>query len=250
MERALGTAERRSGDYEIYINHTTKTIIIKATYYTPLGDASSHARALTDAAFWNAETGKYQYKIGKGKEAIYYDIEFQLDVQEHENPMTKIALEQLGEEIGPTDPETGQESTIAITGKREIKANTYSNISRAEFDRRKSELGSSDVVEGFVKGGNELVVPDLAASGGDYKNTGPHEMGHTLGLDHFAISIMASSTANMTPTTRPMLMDAILGNGGVTKNFLPGSTSPCKTKIIESGQRPAGFDNGHTIRKK
>lgn len=73
-------------DYAVYVNHETKTVIVKAVYYTQKGDKNSHSEAVKSTQFWNEQSGKFQYKVGKGKEAQLYDIQFDLSVQEVDNP--------------------------------------------------------------------------------------------------------------------------------------------------------------------
>jgi len=85
-------------DYGVYICHSTKTIIIKATYYTVKGNESSHTSAVQATQFWIEQSGKYQYTVGKEDSAVTYDVKFELTVTEVDNPNKEVNADRLSTE--------------------------------------------------------------------------------------------------------------------------------------------------------
>src|SRR5690554_2227073 len=113
-------------DYEVYVNHETKTIIIKATYYTAKGNTDDYNSAVKATEFWNEQSGKYQYKVGQGEEAQYYNIQFDLNVNSDlDNPKDALAFQPVGEE--PVYDDAGNQIGSQYTGLERVSpsGNTY-----------------------------------------------------------------------------------------------------------------------------
>ena len=74
-------------DYGLAVDHKTRTITITAVYYTQSGDNDSYNSAKQATQFWNDQSGEYVYQVGKGDEAVNYTVNFDLSVQEVDNPV-------------------------------------------------------------------------------------------------------------------------------------------------------------------
>ena len=66
-------------DYGLYFDEKNKTITIKATYYATEQDASSAQNA---AMTWNNLSGANTYTVGKGKNAVEYKVNYEINVVE------------------------------------------------------------------------------------------------------------------------------------------------------------------------
>ncbi len=194
-------------DYEVYVDHSTKTIIIKATYYTKKGDVTSAAEAKTYTEYWNKLSGEFQYKVGKGKEAKLYNVNFELNTKEVESPAKKLESITTMKD-GGIDEETGMGILIAEQNRIDPKANTFEVLSRAEFDKKKKEYGGGDAVEGYVYKGNQVGMPITSKM--DKGLTGPHEIGHTLGIEHFLGTIMGANDIDIKNKVKADLISCLL----------------------------------------
>jgi len=155
-------------DYAVFVDHKTKTVIVKATYYTAKGNTDDYNSAVKATQFWNEQSGKYQYKVGKGKEAVYYDVNFQLDVQQVDNP-TAEAQKDRASFIADTEKLTPDQSS-----------NTYEVVPDADLDA---------TTNGTTTGGAVVKVKESRKE----TSTGAHEDGHTLGFGHMINSIMSAA---------------------------------------------------------
>ena len=79
--------DRDGRDYIVYIDHTTKTIIIKATYHTVKGDDASNAHQ--GAKKWNDESNKW--RLGYNSTGEKYSIRFELTVKEYDDAAKRDA---------------------------------------------------------------------------------------------------------------------------------------------------------------
>src|SRR5690554_931706 len=144
-------------DYEVTINKTDKdnTITIKAIYYTDIKDSESHIAATKATEFWNSQNKSFQYIVDEtdGSQTAY-NVVFELSVQNTDSKLIAQS-EAMDDEIG----------------------NSFL-------------IYSDDVVRGGDFGatthGNQI---EVAQSRKD-TDTGPHEIGHTLNLGHFAEGLM------------------------------------------------------------
>jgi len=234
--------ELDGNDYEVYIDHENKTIIIKATYYIKTGDEGTWEKALKATQFWNDQSGKYQYQVGKGKEKILYDIQFELIVEEVEDPNSMMTNSY-------TDLETGFQS-IMYNGKQK-GTNTFTVIPDEDFKETKNNLskntkgGMSKDAGGFVMNGNAVAVPETEKE----EEISAHEVGHTLGLSHYSGTMMGENTLNLIAKLTPILVEGILSNANVVVDRYDNK-SPAGSSVKSTGSAPSGFSNGRVIKKK
>jgi RHS repeat-associated protein len=147
-------------DYGVYVNHETKTIIIKATYHTVKGDDATNANA--GVKKWNDQNGKYQYVVGEGDKAVVYEIKFELTVKEYEDATKR-------DEAFKADI-SGEGNKFVTTP---VNPNTWGIAT--------SENGG---------GINSIEVESTDDARARFSPS--HEMGHTLSLGHWSIGLMKS----------------------------------------------------------
>ena len=214
-------------DYAVFVDHKTKTVIIKATYYTAKGKTDDYTSAVKATQFWNEQSGKYQYKVGKGKEAVYYDVNFQLDVQQVDNPRQQATIDKY--------PLTGQ--TPLVT---DGSSNTYEVVPDSDLDAR---------TNGVTTGGNVVEVKESRKE----TNTGAHEQGHTLGFGHLINSIMsAASNVGREETVNTTIVGQILKKAGLGRmNFQSDYQGDGTGNLqVSTGNTPRNFNKGKVVKKR
>ena len=138
---------------------------------------------------------------------------------------------------------------IAEQNRIDPKANTFEVLSRAEFDKKKKEYGGGDAVEGYVYKGNQVGMPITSKM--DKGLTGPHEIGHTLGIEHFLGTIMGANDIDIKNKVKADLISVILGHAGITSNFIKdGVNNDAQTTVTTKGSDPKGFKGGRVKASK
>jgi RHS repeat-associated protein len=235
--------ERKGRDYTPYVNHDTKTITIKAVYYTECGDTDSYNSAVEATKFWNEQGNKFQYKVGKGKDADYYDIVFDFKVKEVDIPKKQLSVDR------ETDPywkdfnkkKYGMEALV-----EDGSSNVYEVKKEKDFQQNKTNTSERN---GVTQGGNRVTVRESAKSG----RTGGHEIGHTLGFKHIDFTIMSEAiNRNNTSNIDVTIMQRILYNSGLGKRdvqykYRAPAAAQYKT---EKGEEPEEFKKGKVKIKK
>lgn len=183
-------------DYEVTINKSDKgnTITIKAIYYTDIKDSESHIAATKATEFWNSQNKSFQYVVNEadGSQTVY-DIVFELSVQNSENKMM------------------------------------------AQSDAMDDKIGNSfliypdDNIEGGGFGGTTYGNQVEVAQSRKDTDTGPHEIGHTLNLGHFAEGLMKEIDKAGTITREStvlisyvqQMIDFAVGKGNMSNDTAP-----------------------------
>ena len=221
-------------DYAVYIDHNSKTVTVKATYYTVKGNADDHTSALKATQYWNDQSGKYQYKVGTGKEALYYDINFQLDVQDVNSP-TQEANKDRASFAANADKLTPDQSS-----------NTYAVLPDANPKFANKNPGED--TEGVTESGVLVSVKDSRKA----DDTGPHEVGHTLGFGHLIGTIMSAAiNVGHSSDINKTIVGAILNKAGIGKRSYHSDFKSSATGTVQpsTGSAPANFEKGKVIKK-
>lgn len=161
-------------DYGVYVNHDTKTITIKATYVSTSKDVEE---ATSAANKWVRQNGRYQYVIGKGKQALAYDVKFELtvkDASKMDNPDNDA--EYAVRDMAVHDDKTGE-------------VNSYQVVPLGDPGLRGNYGIAADDQSNKVKGVSSILV---AKGFQEKQRTGAHEIGHTLGIGHWFKGLMKS----------------------------------------------------------
>jgi hypothetical protein len=157
-------------DYAIYFTETkdkdgniTRTATITATYYVKSGDKDAKESANEATGYWNNKNGQYTYTVGKGDEAMTYNVNFDLKVVEVDDPVGQANYDK---------------SSLQIDGKTKMVTDGSSNAYEIVPDDYTSKHGES--------GNGYIGVEESDKSG----MTGTHEVGHSIGLAHSSSGLM------------------------------------------------------------
>ena len=165
-------------DYGVYINHQEKTITIRATYSSFIKGQSQYLDKGIN--YWNNQSGKYNYEVGKGKDAINYSINF---------------------DIQPNNSENSVEGEI----------NNYQVLPDEMINKQFiNKDGNKEERKGGSNGSNVYVEESSKES----IETNAHEIGHTLGIDAHSSELMSAARDGKTELTHRH-MKQILGNAGL-----------------------------------
>ncbi len=210
-------------DYELVIDHKTKTITIVATYYVPEGDAEAKAAASAGVAVWNAASGVYEYKVGDET----YTINFSLSVKEVKDPIAAANADASGNSYVISD-------LLVKPGEK----------------------------EGEMHNGNTTDGKHIAVRRSRAEATDPHEIGHSLGLGHFYkgfMSALAGVFRTSMKVTKGNVME-ILKDSNIGSKPMPidgedektkDRRDPPKAKFFKTedvSKRPSNFENGEVER--
>ncbi len=188
-------------DYGVYVNDKDKTITIRATYHTVIGDDKKLLE--TGISLWNNNNGKMQYLINEGSNIIAYDIVFDLKIKEHES------LEQLNESF-----------------KTDISGESNKFISTPPNNQT---WGSASNEKGY--GINLIEVENTPEA--IKRNTVAHEIGHTLGIGHWSKGLMLEGDKR-----KPSEQEITVGNISKILNNVGIGLSIKNEKDIEVEKTP------------
>ena len=141
-------------DYHVYIDEKTNTIRIYAIYYAATEDAESARKAIS---FWNNQSGKYKYKDKV--------VNFDLHVNEVEVDMRYGKVESVRRKV---DEDKSKAANLYVTDLNlEKEANLNGRTTQGRYIKIKPSRRET--------------------------NTGAHEIGHTLGVEHQYSGIMTAA---------------------------------------------------------
>ena len=226
-------------DYGVYVDHNTKTIVVKATFNTPKGDQPSSNEAKQSAEFWNNQTGKFQYRVTLDNgNYVFYDIKFDIKTNESDD-VSQFAKQQFG---APISFETGKPDGEAHTEKG---GGQEDNAFRVLSDNDKFFNVLPEKGAAKDRGGQTINETDIAVKtayvGG---NAGPHEIGHALGAGHVSSTVQDPTLGSTKSTINANVIKNILGNAGLGKTYNETTTKGTGKIVDTKGTAPANFDKG------
>jgi len=136
-------------DWDVVLNHEDKTITIRADFTAIKGKAGIQQAA----ANWNAQSGKFNYIVGKGKDAIEYSVNFDIQVN---SPDENIAENSM--QIAPDNAKIFEPRIETNRDGDEVIITPQGASDGRNFAVRESQKENSNVIG--------------------------HEMGHNLGMTH------------------------------------------------------------------
>lgn len=151
-------------DYRVFFNSATKTVTIKANYYT-LGKDMESAQKAVD--YWNNQSGQFNYTVGRRENAVSYSVNFELSAIEVD-----------------VDPQLGEKGSLNNALKQDSSggANSYTV----------DNTGLDPNTNGTTIGGNYIKVKNTQVDA----DTGSHEVGHSLGLKHNRQGLMTPASTD------------------------------------------------------
>ncbi|MFT7156842.1 MAG: RHS repeat-associated protein, partial [Parvicella sp.] len=225
-------------DYIVTVDHETKTITVTANYYTTAKDSEEAQSAVNG---WNGQNGKFEYVVGKGENAITYDLKFNLnviDVTTLPNPDQNPEYEMRFDAY--YDDKSGAANTYSVVEPGTLGTDNAQTENMDQDDRGASRI--------FVVKGKQAL-----------RRTGSHEVGHTLGLGHWFGGLMKAGGYRLDTDTaiKIGMISMVLYNAEigelVSKTTDYQNEKPAgdpKVTTTETGTSPEAFKDGKVKLKK
>lgn len=151
-------------DYNLTFNEKKKTLTISAIYLT---DQKSLTSAQSAVNFWNEQSGKFTFDVGKGNAKTSYIINFDLKVELKKNP---------------------EKDFFNMEKQEQTNINLY-KITKRTNNTNKNVNGSTSR--------NRINIYNV-----EDNLTGAHEVGHSLGITHSKKGLMTPYSNDMNRSTR------------------------------------------------
>lgn len=197
-------------DWDVVVNHETKTITILANFTTYSGNLANETLQKS-VDYWNSQSGKFNYSIKDGDKTISYSINF------------NVSLNSSDQNLAGNDMSVVPDNSPIFRERIEIDANGNEKITQPQ--------GASD--------GKSFVVKKSQSSN---DNVVSHEMGHNFGMNHTWFGLMKSTTGGKrlnVNNIKETLGHSKIGYG--IKNSTTGAQMKTKNEI---GTTPNNFNEG------
>ena len=206
----INRVDKDGRDWDVVINHDQRTITIKANFTTFSGSQATQTLQ-NSAADWNAQSGKFNYVVGEGNNAISYAVNFDITVNQSGNGVAENSMTVL-----PDNSKIFQERMEIDANGNEIKIQPQ---------------GASD--------GKNFAVKQSQSSN---ENITSHEMGHHLGMNHTGSGLMKRTIGGTTLKGRNIT--ETLGHSQVGKGRENSTVNAQLKSMQEIGEAPADFQKG------
>ncbi|MFC6859202.1 DUF6443 domain-containing protein [Zunongwangia atlantica] len=199
-------------DWEIVINHEQRTVTVRANFNANQNSATVQ----TAANNWNAQSGKFSYVVGSGDNAVSYEVNFEISVND-----ANASEAQNTASVLPDEAQVFETREILDANGEVIGTETPEGVSDGKtFAVKESKQNSSKKVA--------------------------HEMGHNLGSGH------NGSLMNRTGSGKKLnkkTAGTILRRSGVgNKRGRNGNGDLVKSTVV--GEAPENFQNGKIKKNK
>ncbi|HCF64326.1 MAG TPA: hypothetical protein DEU93_09355 [Chitinophagaceae bacterium] len=214
-------------DFRLVIDNEKGTITIEAMFYARHEGNSEEMEVINNIIeFWNSQSGKFKWKIGKGDDAIEYTINFNLFV----------------------DKDVTYNESGAPTNGNAAPANMVIVQSDKEFNKTREMMNSDDL--DAVAYLNHIYVPKSSVKN---KKIASREGGHILGMTHFGEDVMSKFTENInTKINKYNILDAFGRAGYGQYSEMQFSKDPYGRNFDNKtyGITPSNFKKGRVVKRK
>ena len=191
-------------DWDVAIDHEKQTITIAANFNTINGDINTMQ---TSAEDWNNQSGKFNFVVGNGDEAVSYSINFEISVQ---------------------DPGSAADNMVSVL---DDNATVFSERTRLDSD------GNKVTAEGLSDGKN-IAIKESNSHNSQIMS---HEKGHNLGMSDSS-GIMRGTVGGQGLTRRSVR--ETLGHSGIGSGVRGATTNAEMKSRTVIGTEPNNFQNG------
>jgi len=191
-------------DWDVVINHDNQTVTIQANFNTVNGSEETIQRAVDN---WTAQSGKFNYVVGKGDEAVSYTVNFEVTAQNHEG---------------------GADNMISV----------LSDDSKAFTSRTRTDESGNEVKSEGLSDGTNIAVKESNKENGQII---AHESCHNLVMGHSS-GLMQTEVGGTTLSKTSV--KEMLGHSGVGKGVKGAATNATLQNKTVVGTAPGNFQKG------
>ncbi|GAB4426502.1 MAG: hypothetical protein OHK0039_44530 [Bacteroidia bacterium] len=208
-----------------------KEIVVRSYFYAATNHPEEHRQIQAAILFWNKQSGRYAYEIGKGRKTLRYAIRFEL-------AQAPGAYNESGYFMPLALIDAGMINAVQIVPDQDMN--------------RLQPSGPDRQIVGYAPG-NQIYI---AASHGSNTVIGIHETGHKLGAGHAGGHAMGENLDLISlrvskPTIREVLAAAGIFGRGKTGQRLIRHHRELGARLTHNGTPPAHFSlAGKVVRAK
>jgi hypothetical protein len=214
---------REARGFSVEIDHDQRQIVVSTRFFAARRTEAEYRQLEAIVSFWERQSYRYAYRLGKGKNALEYPVVF--DVQE-------AAGSYSGGGFFLPDPE---ENPAIMHQIQVVPSQVFSGENLEDEERR---------VVGYVQQNFVYIADDVAWQ----TWIGLHESGHCLGISHTAEGIMSEELHSMMYYLTPIAICQVLAGADIQADGYSQEQFPPKaTEVQELGLPARGFWQGGKV---
>ncbi|MFT4223742.1 RHS repeat domain-containing protein [Dysgonomonas sp.] len=202
-------------DWGVVINHENKTITIAANFTAITAGEKGNNTLQAARSNWNAQSGKFNYVVGTGSDAVSYSVNFFVTTSNNTPDMPQNEMQVLSD------------------NNRVFKTTNNSD-------------GTVTTAEGVS---DEKIFAVKESRNGDKKAVA-HEMGHNLGMNDGAGGLMEGNLNSSNELTSTSVGQTLHQSGIQNTSASGGNTNATLTSTKTIGTAPKNFQGGNLVINK